>query len=165
MDETANVQKDAVTLMMELCHSTFGDKVKAYYEGDPIDIPKDNFPAIILYKLSGSVDLGATMTDEFYETINISLVLNKADEIGASPETDLSERKLRRMVEARATDGTYMPGTLLYGLRTFYTQGGRILKSDVRVEYDILPLDSQYIRSQANVTVTIRQRVFVTNRT
>jgi hypothetical protein len=165
MEDTANVQKDTVALLMELCRSTFGDKIKAYYEGEPIDIPKDNFPAIVLYKVSESVDLGATMTDEYYETIMISIVLNKADEIGASPDTDLSERKLRRMVGARATDGSYLPGTMLYGLRTFYTQNGRILKSDVRIEYDILPMDEQYIRSQANITLSLRQRVFVTNRT
>lgn len=140
--ENAQVYDDAIAKLFEMLRSQFGSQFNGFYEGDPIDIPKANLPAIIIEKLTGSLSLTNAPTghDRFIETISIRVIYNKADDLGSDDQTDLTERKLRRFIEARnRSTGQYLAGTLLHEIRTHLTLSNVQFNADVEINYDINP--------------------------
>lgn len=161
------IYKDSLMRIMELCRTTFQGRFTSFYEGDPIMIPDASMPCIIIEKVKGNVTVknAPTGTDAVSEQIVIKLVLNKANDFGASDDFDMTERKLRRYVEARdPTTGYFMSNTLMYVLRTNITLGESVIDSDVDVAYDLQPRPEKLVTSEAKVTIVIRERVQVPNR-
>lgn len=160
------VHADVITRITQLLRDQYGSDFHQYYEGDPLQIPKANLPCVIVEKVAGSISLGATGTDVFESQINIRLVLDKAADIGASDNVDLTERKLRRMVEARDEQtGEYLPGTVLNLLRTKITLGNAVIGKSLDVQYDLQPRTGDLITSEALVSILTTERVAVPNRT
>lgn len=164
--EEAQVYEDSVSRVTKLVKDTFKDgPFKAYYEGDPIMIPDESFPCVIIDKVATSVKTDATSTDLLIEQVRIKLVFNKQDDFGATDDYDMTERKLRRYVEARdPATGFFLPNTLMFTLRTNITLGSSTLGSDVNVNYDLQPRPEKQVTSEAVITMLIRERVIVPNR-
>lgn len=157
--------KDSVTRILELLRGTFGGQFKAFYEGDPIQIPDYMLPCAIVEKIAGNINLDATGTDMIVEQLMIKMVMNKRDDMGAAPEIAFTERKLRLLVEARdPITGYFIPESLMYILRTNITLGGAVLDSDMDVNYDVNPRPEEMYTSEAQILITIRERVIVPNR-
>lgn len=157
--------KDVVARITDLIKATYLGKVNAVYEGDPIVIPDVALPAVIVEKLEGSSTLDATGTDIISEHISVRLVMNKRDDLGASDEVNLTERKLRLWIEGRdPATGYYLPDTLMYLLRTNITLGNEVLDSDIDVRYDVNPRPEDMFTSEGQITLITRTRVIVPNR-
>lgn len=162
------VYKTGVERLTELMKDTFtAHGFKTFYEGDPGLIPKDYYPCIIVEKEEAQIDVASTAHDEMVETISIRVVLNKQDDIDASDagdEVDLTERKLRKLIEGRdKTTGQYMDGTLLYAIRTRLTLDQFDINSTVKIRYgQIDRRDTQ--SSEGMVTMSLTERILVPNR-
>lgn len=166
MDD-ATVYEDSITRIMKLCRTTFGSEFKAYYEGDPIMIPDASFPCIIIEEIAtnATVQGSATGTDNVGEKIRIKLVFNKQDDFSATDDYDLTERRLRRYVQARdAATGYFKKNTLFYALRKNLTLNNSVMDNDIDVNYDLQPRPEKQVTSEAVVTVVIRERVVIPDR-
>lgn len=166
MDEYTEVHDDVVSRVKTLMKTTFGDYFKNYYEGDPIEIPKANLPCMIIEKVTGNIDVDATGTDSFGTQLNIRLLLDKADDYGVSDDVDMTELKLRRLVEARhVTTGEFLPKTVLGVMRTNITMGSSVLSNQTDIGYDLQPRRGGVVTSEALVQIVTRERINVPNRT
>ena len=164
-NDTVKTYKDPLTRIMDLMRASFGGTFKAYYEGDPIDIPKANFPCLIVEVQDGLTQLGATSTDIFQTRINIRPVFNKEDDYGAEENQDLTERKLRILVEGRdPSTGQYLPNSILGVLRSNFTLSSNLTESDIDWQYNIQPRANLVVTSEALVQVRAIEHVIVPNR-
>lgn len=153
------LRTDAVDDLLQLLKRSFKDEFKSYYEGDPLAIPKDSLPAIIVEKAAMIVRPDATGTDKNESEIVIKVVLNKADDFNKTDEADLTERRLRRLVEGiDKTTNTYAKGTLLNVLRTNLQLGGSALKLEIDVNYDVAMRADMMMTSEALISVNTVER-------
>lgn len=157
--------EDVFDRIMKLMKDTFGDTFKAYYEGDPIEIPKANLPCVIMETQAGRTQLDATSTDRLQNQINIRLAFNKADDYGASDTQDLTEKKLRIMVQGRnPANGQYLPNSVVGALRTNFTLSSNLIENDIDWEYSPQPRPNGLVTSEALVQVIAVERIIVANR-
>lgn len=157
--------KDSVNRILDLVRNTYGGQFRQFYEGDPIQISDINLPCVVVEKISGNVQLDATSTDLITEQIMIKLVFNKRDDLGAANDVDFTERRLRLMVEGRdPTTGYFVPTSLMYILRTNITLGGAVIDSSIDVNYDVNPRPEEMFTSEAQIMITITERVIIPNR-
>jgi hypothetical protein len=156
---------DVIDKILILLKNTFGDTFKSYYEGDPVSIPKVSLPCIIVEKINTRISVGATGTDNLDEEMNIRVVMNQSDDVGASDDVDMTERKLRKIVEARDPATNYfMPNTLMYALRTNLTLGSAVINNTVDINYDMNPRPDMMVTSEATVSIITTERIIVPNR-
>lgn len=157
--------QDVFTRIMKLMKDTFGDTFKAYYEGDPIQIPKANLPCIIMETQAGRAQLDATSTDRVQSQINIRLAFNKEDDFNASDTQDLTEKKLRIMVEGRdPANGQYLSNSVVGALRANFTLSSNLIENDIDWEYSPQPRPGGLVTSEALVQVVAVERIIVNNR-
>lgn len=167
-DPYANVDllDDAVTQTKELMRDTFGDFFKQYYEGDPIEIPKANLPCLIVEQNQGNVNLAATGMDRMGSQINVRVVLDKSEDYGANEDTDMTEKKIRRLILARHPQTReYMPKTVLGVLRTKITFGTVKVQGEADVRYDLQPRPGGVVTSEGLVQIIVNESIPVPNRT
>ena len=171
---------DGVMRLYALCQSTFGTKVKKYYLGLPSQPPTDlDYPALVIQKMTGNYTINATQTDQQVERIAIMLFARKGDNAGGPDDPGITTlRELQNMVEGRdptsadANAGypTYQPGTLMYALRTSFTNEYYNINQSIDVSYDITPRASETGErlpglAQANIIMTLTEKIIVANRT
>lgn len=156
---------DALVLVQNLMRKTLGETY-TYYEGDPITIPIDSLPCVIVELFNVEVRTGqATGTDDLAEQILIRVCLNKSDDLGASDDYDLTERKLRWIVQGRDRQtGTYHNNSILHAIRKNITLGGYNIDSSVDVNYDVNARPNQMMTSEATISISTRERIFVPER-
>lgn len=161
--------KTTIDLLLELLKDNFGSDVfTTYYEGDPLQIPAASLPAISVTKRSGSVQQDATMMDKLTGQIFIRIIFDKKDDYGASDNIDLTERKIREIVEGRDDYGRFADGTILGIVRPHLTIGGSVIESNINWEYGIVPR-GQFggdvsETSEGQITISIQELVQVANR-
>jgi hypothetical protein len=140
---------------------------KSYFEGDPIQIGMSSLPSLVVEKIGGTVTAGPTGMDRLTEQILIKVIFNKKDDFGASDNVDLTEKKLRQMVEGRVdTTGYYEDKSLMGCLRANYTLGQAVVGQDINIGYDVNPFrPDQIITSEAHVTISMEELIVVPTRT
>lgn len=164
-NEGTPIYKDVVTRVMDLMKVTFGDTFNAYYEGDPIMIPKANLPCVIIETQAGRTQLDATSTDRFQSQINIRLAFNKEDDFNASDTQDLTERKLRTLVEGRDPNtGQFLANSVVGALRINFTLGSNLIENDIDWEYSPQPRADGLVTSEALVQIVAVERIIINNR-
>lgn len=157
--------KDGVARVLELLKDTFGDQFKAYYNGQPEEIPESMLPCIMISETQGKVASGATGTDNILETILIIVALNKKDDIGADPSTDLTEFKLRKFVKGQNPQtGEYLPETVMYALRKHITMHDAVLSTVIDTDFDVNIRGEETVTQEAYVTVTMERLALVPSR-
>lgn len=155
---------DAAKLIMTRVRGILGEDY-SYYDGDPILIPEANLPAVVVEPLTMQINASATMTDDFFETILIKVILNKKTDYGADGQTDMTKKKLRRLIAGRDPEtGYYTTNSLVGSLRTQITLGDYALQNDMEVQFDVDVRPEDVITSEAYITCTLRTRVIVPNR-
>jgi hypothetical protein len=166
--DNEQVYRDPLARISDLVKDTFGDIFNAYFEGDPIQLPDAAMPCVIFEKLAGTVSVKGAPTghDNISEKIRIRLVLNKTDDFNPEQlDYDLTERKLRKLVEARdPATGWFLPNTLMFVLRTNISLGSTVLDQDIDVQYDLQPRPEKLVTSEAIITIVVRDIVQVPNR-
>lgn len=154
--------RDGVTRILDLMRDTFSDRITNYFNGDPEFIGKSYYPCICVSLPQTEITPGATGQDNVAEKVMIKLVFNKLDDANADPNTDLTELKLRRMVQGQdPATGQWLPGTLMYALRTNLTLGNVNLNEDVQIAYDVNLRPDDTITQEAWVTVNTNRKALV----
>lgn len=165
MQDTTVYYKDGVARVLELMREAFGDDFKAYFNGQPEEIPESALPCVMVSETTGQIASGATGTDDIAETILIILALNKKDDIGADPETDLTEFRLRKMVKGQhPTTKEYLPKTVMYAIRKHITMDDAILGSDINTDFDVNVRGTDTVTQEAYITVTLQRLAIVPDR-
>lgn len=162
--------KDGVARVIELLRDAFGDQFKAYFNGQPQEIPESMLPCIMVSETSGVIESGATGTDNITETIIIIVALNRKDDIDADPEKDLTEFKLRKLVkgqypQSHAKSGQYMEQSLMYAIRTYITMMDSVVNSRIETDFDVNIRGEQTLTQEAYVAITLERMAIVPSRT
>jgi hypothetical protein len=165
MDFTQPAHKDAVNRILAKLRETYGDFIRAYYDGDPIQIPKANLPCVIVEVVEGRTRLAATGQDSLESAITITIAFNKLDDYGADDDKDLTDEKLRRMVEGRDPEtGSFLPNSILGVLRSNITLGQTTISNEVDWTYALQPRGED-VTSEARISIAVTERIFVGSRT
>lgn len=156
----------AVDKVKSLLKAQFGDYFKAYFEGDPVDIPESLLPCVVVQKLNGPVDQTMTGIDNLRSAILIKIIHNKKDDFGApSDDVDLTERKNRRIIEGRdATTGYYLTNSIMYILRHNFTLDNTVVENEIDIAYDLDVRPNDIITTEGYVTINVEEQVVVSSR-
>lgn len=135
----------------------FGTQFKAYYNGDPDVIPDFNLPCISVVKNSDQTANGPTGLQRVTEELAVKIIYNKGDDWTAqNDEVDLTEKKIRDVVEARDSEtGNYLPQTLKHALMTRFTVSGLEINQAMTFELGILPRSDELITQEGHLTLTV----------
>lgn len=165
-DDQSQYAKDTVTHLIELLQSTFGDYFKTYFEAMPTSPPPEaDYPLVIVQLLSSPVVLGPTQTDEFRETVQLTFVLNRADDAGSANVRSTTMRHLQNLVQAQdPITQQYKPNTVCHAIRTYLTLQDWLINSDVAIKYDMVTKVSHPTLCMANVMLNTWRRIYVPNR-
>lgn len=160
MQEYSNVADDAVVKVLNIMRTAFKDRYKQFYDGDPIAIPKNCLPAIIVETPQEDINSDATSTDRIVSRVRIKLVRNKADDYGVKDDHLTTESILRRHVMARDRDTRmYIPGTVMHALRTHITLYNSVTNQSISVAYKLSPRAYGIATSEVHVMITTTEKV------
>lgn len=143
--------------LIEFLREEFGSQFKAYYNGDPDVIPDFNLPCVSVVKNSDQAANGPTGMQRVTEELVVKVIYNKADDWTATTdEVDLTEKKIRDVVEARdAETGNYLSQTFKHALLNRFTVSGLELNQTMTFELGILPRSEELVTQEGHLTLTV----------
>jgi hypothetical protein len=161
-----NEFKDTVTHISELLQETFSGYFNAVYEGLPSSTPPEAaYPLLIVHKMDSGYEVGATMTDDFEEVILIVVMENRMDEVGSDMLVDTTMRKLEQKIEGKDPQtGGFKQGTLMYALRNNLTLDTTVIDSSAAISYNGTQQTGGAFLAEADIRLTLTERVSVANR-
>lgn len=163
MDEQT-YYKDGVARVLELIKDALGDSY-TYFNGQPEELQESYLPCVMVSETVGAVESHATGTDLIRENILIIIALNKKDDIGAGPDVDLTEFKLRKLVKGQhPTTGEYLPETVMYAIRKHITMNDAVLSSSIETDFDVNVRGEDTVTQEGYVTVTMERLAIVPSR-
>lgn len=162
----ADYYPDPVDSILHELQQTFTDKFRVYYDGDPDEnVAESNLPMIAVYKTEADYGITATSTDRITSNLTIRLIINKKDYIGSSTDADMAARELKRLCEGRdASNGQYIPQSLMGVFRTKLTLGDSVINNNARIGYAEVLRSDELTTAEAFIFVTTEERVIVPNR-
>ena len=156
--------KDGVARVLELIKDALGSDYR-YYNGQPEDVAESLLPIVMVSESQGSVESDATGYDKITEVINIIIAFNKKDDMGADPEAELTEFKLRKLVKGQdPATGEYLEETVMYALRKHITMYNAVLSSQIETDFDVNVRGEDTVTQEATVTVTLTRLAKVPER-
>lgn len=137
-----------------------------YIGGDPELIAEANLPALVVRFVANDNSSGPTGTDRVDpEEIVIKVILNEKDDWGAADNVDLTEKKIRNIVQARdAATGYYLPQSIKGALRSKLSLEGAALGADMRFELGSVQRGTELVTREGHLTITISYLVGIPNR-
>lgn len=163
MPVTPNIRPFIIDTIIDLLKAQFGDTFKAYYFGDPIMVPAEEMPCVLVYKKSGAVEFGYTGSDENTEEIYIQVIMNKKDELGNPAKEYTMHRELMEIVEGRdATTGEYLDSSIMGVIRKNITALG--VDQTARPEYVIDMRGTDTFTNECSLRLEITEIIPVTGR-
>src|SRR4051794_12813822 len=130
---------EIVTVVRDGLRAALGsDPIKSYYEGDPDVIPEFNLPAIVVMKRSDISTTESSFKDDVVETIQVKVIFDKRpDWTATTDEVDLTERKIRQLVEARDPGtGRYVANTVKRVVREILEQNNLLIVGETTFQLD-----------------------------
>ena len=142
MEDKNSYDSDGVELVLQLIREQFGDDFKAYFNGQPTELPKSVLPCVMATETNGTVDEDATGLDRITETILIIVALNDKDDLSSDPEVTLTDFKLRKIVKGQYPAGhpnqyEYVRKSIMYALRRFITLNDNVISNDIQTDFDV----------------------------
>jgi len=165
--EDSTYHPDGVERVIALLKDTLGAENYTYFKGELLNTPSKMLPACMVTVPKVQIRSGATGQDDIVEQILIIIVLNKMDDVNGSQDTDLTEYRLQKIVYGQdATTREYLPNTVMYALRKYFTMKSDTVDNSIDVEFSpnargettIIPTQEAYI------TVTIGRKAMVASR-
>lgn len=163
--------QDPIMKLLTMLKTSLGGDYKAYYEGDPIEIGQSSLPCIIVMKQHGNAELGPTGFDRMNGSYLIKVVMDKRDDFGASPTTDLTDRKLRQALEGRDTaTGLYLSEAIIGLIRKNYTTTNDTfslnptIQQNVKWQYWVVPRPNDIVTNEAHITIDTTELLQIPNR-
>jgi len=162
----ADFKESFSEVIIRTLKDNLGDVMRAYFNGDPVQIAQSLLPCIIVEKENLTVEVGPTGTDERAHRINVKVVFNKKDDFGKMPDEANTQRRLEDFTEGlNETTGEYDDHTVLGVLRRNFTLGNLVNNQIVNVDYGVTPRPQDVLTAEANIIVTISDILTVSNRT
>lgn len=162
--DTSTYYKDGVARVMELMKDALGDKY-TYFNGQPEEIAESLLPIVMISESQGTVESDATGYDKITEVINVIIAFNKKDDMGAAPEDELTEFKLRKLVKGQNPEtGEYLPETVMYALRKHITMNNAVLSTQIQTDFDVNIRGEETVTQEAVVQVTLTRLAKVPER-
>ena len=148
--------KDSVELILELLRENMGSTFKTYYDGDPDLIPDFNLPACVVTKASDTEVGGTFAEDDVTEALVIKAILNKKDDWDNKAEpTNLTEKKLRQIMEARdATTGRFLKNSIKGAVRKGL-DGDRRIGQSMSLEIGVNVRPNDVVTAEAHLTIQL----------
>lgn len=142
------------TKIIQLMKSTFGTTFKAYYDGDPVYIPKQYLPCLIVDVQSSPVAGKApTGMIRLEHTISIQAEFNKAEDFNKAPEKVFIKAKLEQLTEGiDPATGQLGERTIVGALQRNYTLGNLSTGQQLTVEYGLFPRGKDVLTQGVTVT-------------
>lgn len=147
-----------VDKLVEFLREEFGSQFKAYYNGDPGEIPDFNLPCLSSVKLRDTTGNGPTGMQRVTEELQIKVIYNKADDVTAATtdEVQLTEKKIRDVVEAVDPEtGNYLPQTLKHALLNRFTAEGLQLNQAMTFELGELLRSEELVTQEGHLTLSV----------
>ena len=165
-DDQSLYAADTTTRIIEMLQANLAYTFNTYFEATPTTPPPaTDFPICIVQELVSPVVLGPTQADEVHETLQLTFILNRADDIGSANIRTTTMRHLKNVIAGMdPTTNTYKEGTVLYVLRKFLTLDQWLINNNVTVKYDIVPQTNEPSLCVADVTLETWRRVMVAGR-
>lgn len=153
--------EDPIEKLLNLLRSEFtGNPFKSFYDGDPGVIPEANLPAIVVEKNDDDTRGGPTGKDRVEEEITIKVVYNQKDDWSNNdPNTDLTRRKIRKIVEERDDNGTWLPHTIKGLLRRNLTMQGVTINTHMRFELGVVPRTDDLVTAEGHLSIVATYEV------
>lgn len=130
------------------------------FEGDPVEIGESLLPCVVVEKVAGDITAGPTGMDRITEQIKVKVILNKKDDFGSDGMGDLTERKIRRLIESRDPVTKHYTDHSLAGiLRSNFTLGDLAVGQEITVAYDVDLRPNDVITSEGHVTIIVTELV------
>lgn len=164
--KTLGTKDTVIDTLIELFKDNFGSGTfKAYFFGDPMDIPKSMMPCLIIDLNSTSYELGPTQFDEIVHDVLIQAVFNKADDFG-KPEKEVGVlRDLHDIVQARdETTGDFLNTSIIGILRRNITIGNLMIETIPTVQFGTVPRPANIITAEAHIQLKVRELQQISNR-
>jgi hypothetical protein len=161
-----SIKATPATVVRDYLKNAFGSRFRAYYLGDPIQIPEIALPCMIIEPVEETPQLLATGLDDVSHTLRIRILVNKKQDYQRAVNNQIlwSER-LQEMVSARDADtNAFLENTVLGVLRKFLTLGGRFWQSEVGVQFTQQPRPNEMVTEEAVITLRLRERIVVSGR-
>jgi hypothetical protein len=161
---------DAAQRVMALMKSTFGAEgqiFNAYFLGLPDDvvIPQDAFPCVIVDKVVGTYNVGATGTDDITEDVYIHIMVDVKTGFGRPDTDNFVKRQLQTLVEGRdPSTGALLPNTVMYAVRKNLTlnSGTAVdlptINNEVHISYDSPKRPEMPETRECVITMTVTER-------
>lgn len=169
---------DPAIMVLNICRQVFEGYANKYLLGMPSQPLTDlDYPAVIVQKMTSSIDIGATQTDDESERIVIMIFSNKADQVGGANDPGITTmRQLENMIEGKVNSSVgvgyqeWQPSTLVYQLRKQYTLNNNVIKNAIEISYDTTPRTNENgvpttAITSAMITMTFTERIIVVGRT
>jgi hypothetical protein len=167
-----NYYKDSAAQILDIMRETFGDSFREYFDGEPEMITDAQLPCMMVRTPNISIKLASTGTDMISETVTIIVSFNKADDIGAKQDTDLTMYRIRKLIlgqdPSRGEDfiAPYYPRTVMGALRRYISLRNGTVDTEVTIEFDVNirggSQDAGYLATQeALITVTAYRNALV----
>lgn len=164
MNPDSRYVKDGVKRVLDLMRETFGDNY-TYFDDELIDIPENSLPCIMVTETSGEIGPDATTTDKITETMDIIIVFNVKDDLGADENTELTGNKIRRMVKGQDPNTNYpyeyIPQSVMYALRTNVTLDDAVVSSRVTTSFGPDIRGESLHTMEGRITLTIEREAAV----
>ena len=161
MDE--KYYEDGVDRILRMMKDTFGDRY-TYFNGELLNVGESYLPCIMVTETASQITSGATGTDDITETIIIIVVFNKKDDLGANDNVELTDYKLRKMVQGQdPVTGQYYPDSILGAVRKHLTMQNDTLQSDTQVNFtpNMRGGATAIATQEAYITVTVKRFIQV----
>jgi hypothetical protein len=138
---------------------------KAYFYGDPMDIPDSLLPCVVVERLRTQIEAGPTGMDRIVYTCMIKMMYNKRDDYGKSDTDVLGIRALEEMAEGiDPTNGEYDSRTVASILRKNFTLGQILTNQTMLINYGLVNRTSDLMTAECQITVAIDEYKTVTGR-
>jgi hypothetical protein len=137
---------------------------KKFYYGDPLEIPPSEMPCITVDLLRTSIDAGPTGMDSIIQTVRISLIYNKRDDITMSASSEVTGvRSLEALAQGiDPATSEYESHTILGILRKNFTIGNSVHNQTVEIEYGVG--NRGVLTAECQLTFTVYSQREVSNR-
>lgn len=136
-----------------------------YREGDPVIIPAEMLPALIVTEPDTQYAVGPTGMDEITHTIRIKVVLNKKDELGNPELTHTLESVLDEYVQGRDdTTGDFNSDTILGVLRRNLSLGNLAIDQTAHVKKGVVPRPNDILTAECWVDIVVTEYQAIANR-
>lgn len=156
--------KDGATRVLELMKDTFGSRYIAYFNGDA-EPGESSLPCIMVSSQTATVASGASSTDDIDESVLIILSRNRKDDLGAGPDDELTEFKLRKDVFGQDPNTMqYLEGTVMYALRKHFTLNGAAIENAITIDFAPNVRNAVIPTQEAYVTINLTRLAIVPSR-